>query len=284
MNLAVPGLEQLGVVLATVAEVPIANLVLLGPALIGMAAGFAALSAGGLISGILDGLGSLFGGDSPVEKLVKMGDAAEHINKLNVSLETLPELLDSTLQKLGEISLDPFNKLAEGLAILKTSLDQFGAGDMIKFAMFGGAITGSAGKASQGGGKRLEVATPSLETKFDKFAGLFAGTFKFDGDVRMGQVTNAKMIEGDPAKALHNERLDLARHERDKERRMVNDDRRGARMSQRFIDATEKNILILEEINDNLSGANQQRAAGVKVKPESRPMSMGSGRVGTGEF
>ena len=275
MNLAVPGLEQLGIVLATVATVPIANLVLLGPALIGMAAGFAALSAGGLISGILDGLGSLFGGDSPVEKLVKMGDAAEHINKLNGSLETLPELLDVTLQKLGEISLDPFKKLTEGLAMLKTSLDQFGVGDMMKFALFGGAI-GKGTKGAQGGGKKLEVATPALEAKFDKFAGKFAGTFEFSGSVKRGQVSNAQMHEGDPTKALHNERLNLARHERDKQQREGRGNDVGARISQRFIEATERNILILEAINDNLSGANQQRAAGVKVKPESRPMSMGS--------
>jgi hypothetical protein len=282
MNLAVPGLEQLGVVLATVATVPIANLVLLGPALIGMAAGFAALSAGGLISGILDGLGSLFGGDSPVEKLVKMGDAAEHINKLNGSLETLPELLDATLQKLGEISLDPFNKLAEGLAILKTSLDQFTVLDMAKFALFGGVLKGApTSKASGGGGGgKVVVAAPGLENKFDKFA----GKFEFSGHVRRGEVTNARMIEGDPAQALHNERLELARHQADKDRRERHGRHIGAEISQRFIEATEKNILVLEEINDNLSGANQQRAAGVKVKPESRPMSMGSGRVGTGEF
>jgi hypothetical protein len=281
MNLAVPGLEQLGVVLATVATVPLANLVLLGPALIGMAAGFAALSAGGLIGSVLDGLGSLFGGDSPVEKLVKMGDAAEHINKLNGSLETLPELLDATLQKLGEISLDPFNKLAEGLAILKTSLDQFTVLDMAKFALFGGVLKGApTSKASGGGGGKVVVAAPGLENKFDKFA----GKFEFSGHVRRGEVTNARMIEGDPAQALHNERLDLARHQADKDRRERHGRHIGAEISQRFIEATEKNILILEEINDNLSGANQQRAAGVKVKPESRPMSMGSGRVGTGEF
>ena len=115
LTLAVPGLDALTVSLFALGQVPVANLLLIGPALLGMAAGFVALSGGGLISNVLDGLGSLFGGDSPVEKLVKMGEAAKHINKLEAALWGLPAALGAFESAIDNMGNDPFEKLSSGM-------------------------------------------------------------------------------------------------------------------------------------------------------------------------
>jgi len=108
MLIASPGLKELANVLTAVATVPMMSLFLLGPALASVAAGMVALSAGGAVSGFL----SMFtAGDDPVEKLVKMGKAAKHINKLVDSLHKLPAALNATATGLSKISTDDIEKM-----------------------------------------------------------------------------------------------------------------------------------------------------------------------------
>ena len=146
ITVASPGIEALGVMLGKLAKVPLANLLLLGPALAAMAVGLVALSAGGLIGSVLDALGSLFGGDSPVDKIVKMGEAAKHINKMAVVFDRMGMLVKKANRALAKISLAPFKVMAEGLSLIKAALDKFGILDMLKFALFGGAARGATEK------------------------------------------------------------------------------------------------------------------------------------------
>ena len=70
-SMANAGLEGLAEKLALLGQVNYANLLLAAPALLSLGAGMMALSARGLISGLLDGLGKLFGSDSPFDKLAQ---------------------------------------------------------------------------------------------------------------------------------------------------------------------------------------------------------------------
>jgi hypothetical protein len=154
--IAAPAFEKLSVLLATIAIVPIKNLFLIGPALVSMAIGMAALSAGGLMSAVMDGLGSLFGAKSPVDKIIAMGHSAKHINKMADSLKKLPKITKEAMKELNKVSIKPFNTLVDGLWMLKMALDRFSAWDMLKFSLFGGG--GIFGKQKAGAGKDKKVA------------------------------------------------------------------------------------------------------------------------------
>ena len=65
-----------------------------------------ALSAGGLISNVLDGLGSLFGGDSPIEKLSKLSDLAVPILVLSTAFKELGPAIDKVMESVKGTSFD----------------------------------------------------------------------------------------------------------------------------------------------------------------------------------
>ena len=187
MAIAAPGLKELAVLLATLAIVPIDSLFALGPALIGMAAGFAALAIGGAVASVADGFGRLFGGESPVEKLVKMGKAAKHINKLEKSLKKIPENLKSLTSAFKDVKLTPFYIFAEGIAIIKEALDSLGIFDMLKLGLVGKAMGGGGGGNAAGAGKDAvvaEVEDKGVKTAVQKLAEVydkFADTMEVDG-------------------------------------------------------------------------------------------------------
>jgi hypothetical protein len=118
-------------------DVPIGKMFLLLPALMAITYGLLAMTAGGLLMAAFDGLLNLFGADSPIEKIVKMGKAAKHINKMAESLKKLPFLLKSAVREMAKIKLGPFYILAHGLGIVKKALDKLSLLDMLKFKLFG---------------------------------------------------------------------------------------------------------------------------------------------------
>lgn len=70
-------------------DVEVEGIELIGSAIRSLAHGFMALAAGNLMSSVLDGIGKLFGGDSPIEKLQKLGVVAGDINELGDSINDL---------------------------------------------------------------------------------------------------------------------------------------------------------------------------------------------------
>jgi len=70
-------------------DVDVEGIALIGGAIQSLAYGFMALAAGNLMSSVLDGIGKLFGGDSPIEKLQKLGAVAGDINELGDSINDL---------------------------------------------------------------------------------------------------------------------------------------------------------------------------------------------------
>ncbi len=136
MSLFIMPFMKLIMALTWLNDVPIGKMFLLGPALMSITYGLLAMTAGGIMTAAFDGLLKLFGVDSPIDKIVKMGKAAKHINKMAKTLKTLPNLLRQTVSEMAKIKLWPFYLLAHGLGIVKKSLDKFSLLDMLKFKMF----------------------------------------------------------------------------------------------------------------------------------------------------
>jgi len=101
-----------------------------------IALGMLALSGGGLISGLLDGLGSLFGAESPFDKIAKLGYAAEPIIQMADELRNMGNTLDLFETALEDFSGsaygDEFVKIADGVSVLSEALSNFNFTDFLK--------------------------------------------------------------------------------------------------------------------------------------------------------
>ena len=138
VSLAAPAMVELMGSFKLLNEVDPKNVLLLGPALVSLAAGMAAFSAGGLISGVLDGLGSLFGSESPFDKLAKIGAAAPAINEMTSNMNsfgtTVETFNDAMTQLDGAAISGEFNKMAEGIDTLNASMAEISLVSIMKMA------------------------------------------------------------------------------------------------------------------------------------------------------
>ena len=138
VSLAAPAMVELMGSFKLLNEVDPKNVLLLGPALVSLAAGMAAFSAGGLISGVLDGLGSLFGSESPFDKLAKIGAAAPAINSMTENMNsfgtTVETFNDAMTQLDGAAISGEFDKMAEGIDTLNASMAEISLVSLMKMA------------------------------------------------------------------------------------------------------------------------------------------------------
>ena len=138
VSLAAPAMVELMGSFKLLNEVDPKNVLLLGPALVSLAAGMAAFSAGGLISGVLDGLGSLFGSESPFDKLAKIGAAAPAINSMTENMNsfgtTVETFNDAMTQLDGAAISGEFDKMAEGIDTLNASMAEISLVSIMKMA------------------------------------------------------------------------------------------------------------------------------------------------------
>ncbi len=138
VSLAAPAMVELMGSFKLLNEVDPKNVLLLGPALVSLAAGMAAFSAGGLISGVLDGLGSLFGSESPFDKLAKIGAAAPAINEMTSNMNsfgtTVETFNDAMTQLDGAAISGEFAKMAEGIDTLNASMAEISLVSLMKMA------------------------------------------------------------------------------------------------------------------------------------------------------
>jgi hypothetical protein len=126
-NLAAPAIEALtgpiegiSMVLDKLANVPIQNLLAIGPALTGIGVGLVAMSGGNLIGAAMDKFGSFFLNDKgPIEKLVELGKAAPDIVKLGDAFDTISDFNFSDIDIEGD-----FNLAAVGVDNLTGSMDK----------------------------------------------------------------------------------------------------------------------------------------------------------------
>jgi hypothetical protein len=113
-------IDSLAGVLDKLANVPVQNLMLIGPALSGIGAGLVAMSGGNLIGAAMDKFGSFFLNDKgPIEKLVELGKAAPDIVKLGDAFDTISDFNFSDIDIEGD-----FNLAAVGVNNLTGSMDK----------------------------------------------------------------------------------------------------------------------------------------------------------------
>ena len=160
--LAAPSIRALGESLLIMNVVDFNNLSLAGDALSSLGAGMSALSGGSLMSGIKDGIGSLFGADSPVDKLKgfiselsnldigpllstayafdllltssdRLQEFGDNLFLVSMYTEPFVEQMDNlslSLLLMGKDPFAPFNTLgthAEGMTMFATSAEQLTA-------------------------------------------------------------------------------------------------------------------------------------------------------------
>ena len=165
-KMANEGLTGLAEKLKDIAMIPFANLFVAAPALLSLAAGMMALSAGGLVSGLLDGLGKLFGSDSPFDKLAKIGNNAEHIVKMAEEMRGMGSTLDAFEDSLSSLNADAiagkFYTIAMAINAMRSSIENLSAGSMAKLMLLKaiGVTPGAAQPAEAGGGTRVTPPTP----------------------------------------------------------------------------------------------------------------------------
>lgn len=109
LNLASPALQSFAYVLSALGQLNPLKIMLLGPALVMLSVGLAALTA----SSILGGIANFFMGDkNPIDKLIELGKAAVHINKLAGSIRELTSVMAPLGDSLKKVSTKDINKLA----------------------------------------------------------------------------------------------------------------------------------------------------------------------------
>jgi hypothetical protein len=138
VKIAAPAMVELMGSFQLLNDVDPKNVLLLGPALVSLAAGMAAFSAGGLVSGILDGLGSLLGQDSPFDKLAKIGAAAPAINEMTSNMGSFGDTVDAFNEAMadldGDAIKDSFETMAEGIDTLNESMSEISLVSIMKMA------------------------------------------------------------------------------------------------------------------------------------------------------
>jgi hypothetical protein len=98
--------NNLKMLLDSVTLEKVTNIGLLGPALSSLALGLGALTASDLIGSVVSGVKSLFGGDSPIEKLTKLSNLALPIQALSTAFERLGPAINSAMESVKVASFD----------------------------------------------------------------------------------------------------------------------------------------------------------------------------------
>ena len=140
-TLAAPAIFAMASALKSFNDVDMFNLLLAGEAMKSIGSGMSTLSGGSLMSSLKDGIGSLFGADSPIDKIKKFADGLSEIDVhplLDVSYG-LESIVDSS-QRLpqaaaGMLMLAELSKpFVDGMSRLSRSLDKMGQDPFEKFS------------------------------------------------------------------------------------------------------------------------------------------------------
>jgi len=138
-SMANEGLTGLSEKLAAMGDINWAGMMMAGPALLSLGAGMMALSAGGLISGLLDGLGKLFGSDSPFDKLAMIGQNSKYIVEMSKEMRNMDGTLSKFENSIDKIDADAigdkFHSIAVAVRVLTSAIQDMGMGTILKLGM-----------------------------------------------------------------------------------------------------------------------------------------------------
>ena len=227
---------------------------LMGPALVSLSVGLAALAAGSVLGAIVN---FFTGGNNPIDKLIELGKAAGEINKLADSLDSLSPALD----RLGK------------------GLESFDSGNVEKFK----DITDAARKTKLTPFQDIKLRTTHpkddiTQTRFKRVEGAAAeddgyhikGTFNSESRKFTGTHSGVDMSDLDRARgALADQQLRMEE--------MTYRDSVGGRArrrdDERQLAALERTVQILEDIlgQNQLSVASQRRAEELSRSLQNKP-------------
>ena len=117
-------------------------------ALAAVGAALVAMSAGNFVSGIMDGIGKLFGNASPIDKIVRLADAAPNILDLGVAMRGFGDDVDKMMAGLDKMDVDKIDTFSEGIEKFVDSMPGvIGTAKIAAFAVAFASIAASAGVA-----------------------------------------------------------------------------------------------------------------------------------------
>ena len=157
-SLAGPSIKSMGESLQTFNDVNFGNLALAGVGMKAIAEGMAAMSGGSLKSSMMDGIGSIFGADSPMDKLKSFVQGFESINfdAIHLTADALSTLSDSLMDLSFTMNMaaPQFEKLAK-------AMDSISAGSLVKMAAIKAMGAFGIGTGQQAGPQTVQQAGPS---------------------------------------------------------------------------------------------------------------------------
>lgn len=147
-QLAAPALTEIVDAFKLFEDVDTTTMLALPAALAAVGAALVAMSAGNFVSGIMDGIGKLFGNESPIDKIVRLADAAPNILDLGVAMRGFGDDVDKMMAGLDKMDVDKIDTFSEGIEKFVDSMPGvIGTAKIAAFAVAFASIAASAGVA-----------------------------------------------------------------------------------------------------------------------------------------
>jgi len=150
-QLAAPAMTEIAESFGLFADVPITTMMAIPAALAAVGVALAAMSATNFVGGILDGIGKLFGNESPIDKIVKMADAAPNIIALGTAMQSFGDDVDAMMAGLERLDPAKVDKLDDFSDKIENFVDSMpgviGTAKIAAFAAAFASIAASAGIA-----------------------------------------------------------------------------------------------------------------------------------------
>ena len=150
-GMAAPALTEIAEAFNAFGNVPISTMFAIPAALAAVGAALVAMSAGNFVSGILDGIGKLFGNESPIDKIVRLAESAPNVIALGAAMRTFGDDVDAMMSGLDRLDPTKVDKLDEFSEKIENFVDAMpgviGTAKIAAFAAAFASIAASAGIA-----------------------------------------------------------------------------------------------------------------------------------------
>jgi len=150
-GMAAPALTEIASAFDAFSNVPISTMFAIPAALAAVGAALVAMSAGNFVSGILDGIGKLFGNESPIDKIVRLAESAPNVIQLGAAMRGFGDDVDAMMAGLDRLDPSKVDKLEELGEKIEKFMDSMpgviGQAKLAAFALSFASIAASAGIA-----------------------------------------------------------------------------------------------------------------------------------------
>ena len=150
-QMAAPAMTEIAEAFNLFKDVPISTMFAIPAALAAVGAALVAMSAGNFVSGILDGIGKLFGNESPIDKIVRLAESAPNVIALGSAMRSFGDDVDAMMNGLDRIDSSKVDKLDDFSEKIENFVDSMpgviGTAKIAAFAAAFASIAASAGIA-----------------------------------------------------------------------------------------------------------------------------------------